>query len=764
MKKWTREFDSPTPINPKLLGDKGANLAEMTRLGLPVPPGFTLTTKSWRVFNQKGKLPETIWQETLSQLKNLERKTGKKFADPENALIVSVRSGAQYSMPGMMDTILNIGLNQETKKGLVKQINEACAQDSYHRLKSGFKRIIGKKLPEDLYLQLRMAIEAVFRSWNNPRATVYREFHQIPHKAGTAATVQSIVFGNADENSGVGVFFTRSPQNGEKRITGEFVRDAQGEVVDGRGQPTEIPQELVGKLTKIGKKLEQRFRSPQDIEFTVQSGEIWLLQSRTLKGTSLARVKIAVDMVKEGLISQREAYRRVTSADIDFLLNPGFDQKAKKRAQPSLLAKGKPASAGTIVGPVAFTSKEAKKLIDQGKAAILVCSHLDPNNIEVFRHFKGLVATEGGTASHMALILQAMGKVGIVGVEPPLPVKKGEILSLDGHTGEIFRGTLPLAKSPRLSAEIKDFINLRREALGKSPWSTALYPTEKPYPKETFLKKIKNLKPELDKWPSDKAQTVILLNALLPQKEIIPAVVLRPDDTPGIRQALRKVAKQKGRQNIPRSCHRPEKLTGAPYVIIPTSEEIESFLQDPNYLGHPEKYGGLVKWKKDPTLVGIIIPAEPKGKISPDLASEHFCFTVSCLASWPPKIVVDLNLGTPLLRLFEQVESSQLIQITASLNPESPFYLGEIKFNFGKKYRHNRYARKVAHLVAYKVFSQWWQPPFSLPHVLSALDETWGLSVLEGQGRMKNKKELAWCLVYGAKGREEKEKVKETGR
>lgn len=760
--KWTREFNSPPPILPELLGNKGANLAEMKRLGLPVPDGFTLTTEAWRQFSQNEQIPPKIWQETLEQLKILEEKTGKRFADAENPLIVSVRSGAFYSMPGMMETISNIGLTKETKKGLTKQVGKVCAEDSHQRLKKVFKRITGEEPPVDPYTQLKTGIEAVFSSWNNPKAQIYRKYNGIPEAAGTAVTIQEMVFGNIDDGkSGTGVFFSRDPITGEKKPAGEFVFAGQGEdIVQEKRQTREIPPKLVEKLAEFGRALEAHFRTPQDIEFTVEKGKLFLLQSRTLQGAPLAKTRMAIGFYNEGLISRNESYQKVRPSDIQMILRPSFEPRALAEARKkSLIGKGKPASIGAAVGKVVFTPAEARELGKKDEKVILVCPQLDPNDIETFFNLAALVTTEGGTASHMALVSQALGKVAVASVEFKRKPKKGESLSVNG-TGEVFTGRIPFAEKPELGEDVKNFVKEWKNVWGESAWASALYPTEKEYSRQAFLEKIEEITPELKKWRSDKAQTIILLTALLPRDEIIPAVVLPPDDIEGIHQALKEVVLQEGRQNIPRTCHHPEKLTGAPYVIIPTAKEIESFLKDPSFSGYPQKYGGLIKWKEDPTLVGIIVPVEPEGKIDPDLTHEHFVFTVSCLPSWPPRIVVDLNLETPLLRSFEQVKASRLIQIIASLNYDSPYYLGEIEVVFGKDYQNDPYAQQVAQIVKEKVFEQWWRPPFSLPHVLSVLDETYELSVLEGQGRMRDKKELAWCLVYGAKGREEKEKAK----
>jgi len=749
-----RQFDAPGPINPALLGNKGASLAEMTRLGLPIPPGFTLTTSVWPEFHQRGKLPEKIWREVLKQLAILERKTEKKFGDPNRPLIVSVRSGARHSMPGMMDTVLNIGLTLGIMSGLTTQIGQAATQDSLRRLNAAFEKITGETPAQNPFQQLRISIEAVFYSWNNPQAVIYRKYNGIPQNAGTAVNIQEMIFGNInDGQSGTGVFFTRNPVTGENKPAGEFVPAGQGEdVVLAKKQARRIPKKILLQLTKYGKKLEKYFHDPQDIEFTLEKGEIKILQSRTLKGTPLAQIQIAIDLVQEGLISQKKAYQRVKPTDKQTILRPGFEKKALEKARrKSLIGQGKPASIGAAVGTAVFTPRNVGE-----KPVILVCSQIDPNDIATLHQVEALLTTQGGTASHMALILQALGKAAVVCVKWQKKPKKNEIISVNGITGEVFRGRVILEKKPNLSQKMKEFIKKWQKVWGKSVWASSLYPVEKKYSRQAFLEKIEVIGPEINKWSSRKTQTTILLNHVIPEKNIIQSKVFKPDNLTGMRKALKTIAVQKGFQAIPRSCYYPEQLI-TPWAAIPNQAAIEDFLTNLNF---PGKYGGLPKWQKISGLSSIIIPAEPEGKLDPKLALEHFAFTITCLPSRPPKVIIDLQLEEPHLRGFEKIPSKKLIQIIVNLNYSSPYYLGQIKVDFGKKWQGNPYAEKVVQIVKKKVFGEWWRPPFSLPHLMSALDEIYGLSVLEVQGRMKQKKELAWGpLVYGAKGREEKEKV-----
>ncbi len=754
--KWTREFNSQTPVDPELLGNKGANLAELFKLGLPIPFGFTLTTEAWRAFNQQKQLPNIVWKEILNQLKLLENQTGKKFGDPDNPLIVSVRSGSRYSMPGMMETLLNIGLTKESKPGLAKQFGESCADDSSQRLQQTFNQITGDEPPPDPYQQLDLAIEAVFSSWDNARAKVYRRYNGIPEEAGTAVTIQEMVFGNInDGQSGTGVFFTRDPRSGEKNPTGEFVSAGQGEdVVQEKRKTIEIPQELITQLEESGKKSEAHFQAPQDIEFTVEKGQLFLLQSRNLQGTPIAKIRIAIDFCQEGLITRHESYQRIRPGDVQAILKPQFEPKALEEARKrSLIGKGKPASIGAAVGKVVFTPEEVREFGKKGEAVVLVCSQLDPNDVETFFNLQALVTTLGGTASHMALVSQAVGKVAVASCKFERAPQKGEFISINGN-GEVFSGRIPFAEKPKLSQDVEKFLEEWKKVWGESSWSSALYPTKEEYSRQTFLKRIEEIT-HFEEWPR-KAQTEILLNDLIPPGEKIRSVVLKPDDIEGIRRASEEAFKQKYHEPIPRSCHDPEKLTGAPWAAIKKPEDIEGFLTNPDF---PGKYGGFPHWIEDPSLTAIIVPTEPEGKMDPEQASDHYVFTISCLSSQPPRVIIDLIVGVAHLRTFEAIPPEKLIQIIAKINYDSPFYLGEIETFYGKDYQDDPYAQGIAQLVKETIFGRWWKPPFSLPHVMSVLDETYGLSVLEGQGRGK---ERPWGpLVYGAKGREEKEKVEE---
>lgn len=463
-----------------LLGGKGANLAEMANLGLPVPPGFTITTEACRMFYEKGeKIPEEVMEEVEENLEKLERLVGKRLGDPENPLLVSVRSGAKFSMPGMMDTVLNLGLNDESLKGLIKLTgNERFAYDSYRRFimmfsdivlsgenpglerenfekifdevkeergakfdtdldaegmkevvkrfKEYFKKTTGKEFPSDPKEQLSLAIKAVFKSWNNKRAIDYRNFHKIPHDLGTAVNVQTMVFGNMGDDSGTGVAFTRDVATGEKKIYGEYLVNAQGEdVVAGIRTPMKISElkernkEIYDQFVEVCELLENHYKDVMDIEFTVEKGKLYMLQCRVGKRTAQAAVKIAVDMVNEGKIDKEEALLRIEPSHINQLLLPRFSEEEKEKAKKEgrLLARGLNASPGAASGIAVFDADKAEELGTAGRRVILVRPETNPDDVHGMLVSKGILTARGGATSHAAVVARGLGLPCVAGCE-----------------------------------------------------------------------------------------------------------------------------------------------------------------------------------------------------------------------------------------------------------------------------------------------------------------------------------------------------------
>jgi pyruvate,orthophosphate dikinase len=528
-----------------LLGGKGAGAAEMTNAGMPVPPGFTITTEACRAYlANRGKFPTGLWEQATAALKTLERKTGKHFGDPHNPLLVSVRSGAKFSMPGMMDTVLNLGLNEETTKGLagltkderfaldarrrfiqmfgktvmgidgekfehalseakkragVKTDPELKAADLRKlvtRFQAIYKDATGHEFPSDPVVQLRAAIEAVFKSWNTDRAKTYRRMERIPDDLGTAVNVQMMVFGNMGPTSGTGVAFTRNPITGKKELYGDYLANAQGEDVVAGVRDTEKISALKRRLPRVyaefegyARKLEKHYKDVQDLEFTVERGKLWMLQTRSAKRTGEAAVRIAVDMVTEGLINRKEAVARVEPRQLEQLLFPRVDPSAKVHA----LTRGVPASPGAATGQAVFDADTAQEWGKQGKAVILVRVETNPNDVHGMVEAKGILTQTGGTASHAALVARGMGRPCIVGASKVLvnlstrsfsvdgtTVKEGDEITIDGLTGDVYLGRVPtidpkpLSKHPQANAILSWADGIRRLEV----WANADYPRD----------------------------------------------------------------------------------------------------------------------------------------------------------------------------------------------------------------------------------------------------------------------------------------------
>ncbi|MDI3318064.1 MAG: pyruvate, phosphate dikinase [Bacillota bacterium] len=505
-----------------LLGGKGASLAEMTHVGLPVPPGFTLTTEVCRLYNANGKvLPEGIPEAIESEMRVLEEKTGRRFGDAENPLLVSVRSGAPISMPGMMDTILNLGLHDGNVEGFARATGDRrFALDCYRRLIQMFGNVVmgvahdafeqvleraraeqgassdaelsaeslervvaeykavvereaGEPFPQDPHQQLLRAVRAVFDSWENERAKVYRRVNKIPDTLGTAVNVQAMVFGNTGDDSGTGVMFTRDPSTGEKVLYGEYLPNAQGEdVVAGIRTPLPIVRlereapAVYAELQRIADLLERHYKDMQDLEFTVEHGRVYMLQARAGKRSAAAAVRIAVDMVKEGLIDRETALLRVDAQQLIQLLHPSVDPSYSG----GILAEGLAAAPGAATGEVVFSADEAERLGKQGRKVVLVRTETTPDDIHGIVEAQGVLTSHGGMTSHAAVVARGMGKPAVVGCEAleihaqegffrvrGQEVHAGEVITVDGTSGRVFLGAVPLS-TPGLSAEVQELL------------------------------------------------------------------------------------------------------------------------------------------------------------------------------------------------------------------------------------------------------------------------------------------------------------------
>ena len=512
MVKYVYDFSEGDKSMKDLLGGKGANLAEMTKLGLPVPPGFTITTEACRAYLKESAVPESLATEVTRALRGVEDQMGRHLGDPADPLLVSVRSGAKFSMPGMMETVLNIGLNDESVLGLAAVSgNERFAWDSYRRLIQMFGKTVldidgdlfsdalddlkaergvkgdteltaedlkglvdtfkgivkeqtGEDFPQDPRTQMDMGIEAVFRSWNTERARIYRRRERIPHDLGTAVNICTMVFGNMGENSGTGVCFTRDPSSGHSGVYGDYLENAQGEDVVAGIRNTlalsdleRINKPVYDELRAIMRKLETHYRDMCDIEFTIERGKLWMLQTRVGKRTAAAAFRIATQLLGEKLITRDEALGRVTGDQLTQLMFPQFDAKAEKE----LIARGMAASPGAAVGKIAFDNAQAIEAAEKGIKTVLVRRETNPDDLPGMVAAEGVLTARGGKTSHAAVVARGMGKTCVCGAESlvideaagtvtigDLVLTADDTIAIDGQTGEIFRGEVPVTDSP----------------------------------------------------------------------------------------------------------------------------------------------------------------------------------------------------------------------------------------------------------------------------------------------------------------------------
>ena len=559
-KKWVYRFDELDEVEAYvggsrddvkgLLGGKGANLAEMDRIGVPVPPGFTITTEACNKYLSLGeKLPEGLWSQVSEALKSIEKSSGKKFGDPHNPLLLSCRSGAKFSMPGMMDTVLNIGLNDETFNGMVATTgDERFVYDLYRRLIQMFGSVVmhipddkfeavltktrksaGVKteaelsaehwmavteefknifrfhthhqFPTEPYAQLQMATEAVFMSWNGKRAIAYRNAAGIPHDLGTAVNIVTMVYGNLGDDSATGVALTRSGTTGEKRIEGDYLTNAQGEDVvagirltkDIAELKTEMPK-VHGEFEKVAVLLEKHYREMQDVEFTIEKGKLWMLQTRDGKRTSQSAVRIAVDMAEEELITREEAVMRITPEQIDFFLHPQFDSEALKVAKVDgkLLAKGLNVSPGAAVGVVALDADLAERWgKKEGKSVIMVRPETKPDDVHGMLAAQGILTSRGGRTSHAALVARQFGKPAVVGVSEleidftrrhlkvgDFTIREGEYISVDGTAGEVYLGEMPTKEPDMKDTSLLKILSWADDFRTLGVWANSDYPVD----------------------------------------------------------------------------------------------------------------------------------------------------------------------------------------------------------------------------------------------------------------------------------------------
>lgn len=798
--RYSRSLDDEREPDRDLLGTKAANLAELMRLGLPVPPGFTLTTEAWQAFDQGESLPNDVWQETQEQLALLEEKTGSRFGDPENPLVVSVRSSPPHSQPGLLSTVLNIGLTEKTLPGLAKREGEWCAWDSLRRGIASFAiSVLGQDrrafdsimsqarqtygvhtnqdlpvealrevveqyktlvdLPQNPYVQLNLSIKAVFRSWNNPSAIAYRRAKRIPLEEGTAVIVENMAFGNKDnDRSGSGVCLTCNPQTGTSSPVVAYSARSQGTDVVGPDSLHDLipvnglPPEIAALVRKMIRKVRAHYGpSPYGIEFAVVDGKLRILQLREahLFSPEAALVNLR-ELAQNGNLPEDEITQRVLEVlNMMPYLRRRLDPHAVKRARREGrdLGRGIPVSSGIASGRAVASLEEAEALSSQDVQVVLVCKVLtEADVLGLPSNVAGNITELGCAGSHTAQLLRAarggLGVPTISGVERGR-VNSGEVITFDAATGMIFRGVIPVIKGKPLSPELTAFLRPVIEIRQGNPWLGLA--ASCPAAMESHWRTLTPLAEAAltlaqEKYQSPKAQAIAVLNAMIPGEIRLHYQVFRRDAIEEIRAALHDVLKR-GYEASVRTCHNPTKIARAPWQLISSPDQVEPFLNDPGFDG---EYGGFRQWQQDPRFTEAVVGQLPPGKLDLAHAQEHCVFTLSCVGE---QLVLQLLPFTAQLRALERVPPGDIITMTAFVDPRSPTGLGKFDTRLGINVEGNLEARRFTELVRQTVFG-WWES-IALPHRLAALQRVAGLVTLEGQTGPD------WCSIYGIKGPEE---------
>lgn len=801
------EFDSAIAENKDTLGGKGLGLVELTKLGLPVPLGIIATTGAWCEFHAAGNnVPDNIWSEITTQLHRLEDKTGKSLDNPGNPLIVSVRSGAPISMPGTMHTILNIGLNDRTVEALAREIGEQSAWEAYFDLVSAFaehvyqtdtrrlkvirrknlaaftvtqvnelplsrikqmvrqtKELVrdgGSEIPEDPYLQIKEAVNAVFRSWENPAAQQYRQRFRISDTLGTAAIIQQMVWGNKLEpGAGAGVYLTRDPKALRGSVI-DFAPQAQGPKVVGEGsrqsQPSleQLPSEVKSRLGEIGLTLEKHFKRPQEIEFTYDGTKLWLLQTREVPLSNVAWFRFLLESILDESMSMTEAQRLIPTAQLQSLLSPGLDPREVERARTNgrLITTGFPVSLGTVSAPVVNSVEMARKSDDQ---VVLVTNVAMEDLTQLPENVVGIVAENGSIGSHIARVATRVGAKGIpivFGADTETIVLGSEI-TINGNTGDVFKGKIPLltnGNSALLTETERSRAQNWLDARCRNPWRFA--GDEEGIGALTLFAQ-EALTHARQEFSSPKAHAVLVINKLIPAEIRMDYTIVKPDvfALPG-EDTINKILAS-GSHTTVRTCYTPDRQGRAPWVLLTKPEEVHQFLTNPNY---PLKYGGLQRWLKDPELTELLIGKIPLDKLSSDpaIARQHCAWTLTCTDAGD--ILLQVRPFSPQLRGHEQTTDDDLISYTARYSSKDPSGLEMIQTKTGSHLKNNQEARKLADLVYQTVFQKWWKPDqHQLPQRMAVAAEvfpktTFPTPVLEGQARV-NPEGDNWCLVYGMK-------------
>jgi phosphohistidine swiveling domain-containing protein len=779
------------PLLGERVGQKAKNLAILRGLGLPVPPAFVITADEHARWQRNGeRLPEDL----VAEIREAAARLADKSGGPR---LVSVRSGATVSMPGAMSTIVNVGVSSRLLDAWLER-PERFHADSYARFLRGLLRGLGRDdlaaraeqppessepreallalrelakeglVPDDPLEQILAAIHAVFLSWDSPGARAFRRAHFIGDDLGTAVLVQKMVFGNKDRASGTGLVSTRDPTTGERGLAGRYLLEAQGEAMVGAEGParaseiSELARDIpaaFAALTNAAEQIEAHFAWPQDLEITIESGELWLLQARSVPLTARALLRVVVDNVEKGLLTPKQAVARLApiASNLESEKRFTFDTETGGR----LLGQGLTASPGIVIGPLFVEARE-----DVPANAILIQSAFDPvHQLGLMKKVAGLLSLRGGTTSHAATLARLMRKPYVTGLRAEIDLerrqvrfgdvvlKEGEIVSVDAASGSVYAGELSTEIIER-PPELEHLRVWQRAHGSNSTWQAGCYlegeSTRPNYPE--IVRSIVSA----SRWRTAKALATELLRALLPAEVRIPQFVVSARDPETLRARMI-AGLEKGHWIGLRPCYSEKKLgKGTWQMGLRTPSEVDEYLRNPEFRGLL-KTGGYPSWIEDPTLEEIIVVWDPPGKGLPELASRQFALSISCL---PNAARVEIILGTAQVRTLESAEPERLVHLTMELDHAAPKARGPRSTRYGSAHVVDGvvdpFAANVARRVGATVFKDWWDAPFELPHVMCALDSEYGLHSLEFQGQVLDAEgAVEYMLLFDAKGAEE---------
>lgn len=755
--QFTISFDEKNPHIPfdhNVLGNKGFKLIEMTRIGLPVPKGFIITTDAWHQYaDHQNQIPAPIWQEITDQGKTLEMTTGLRFGDSERPLFVSVRSGASVSMPGIMDTILNVGITNQTINPLINEIGEQAAQETYSKLQDIITRS-GNIFSDNPMEQIRTAVVAVFRSWDNPTAIAYRAQHAIPHDLGTAVIIQRMVWGNSQkEGAGSGVMLTRDPHVFSERPIVEFAPHTQGLVVVGEEnnyqQQTfeELPPTLQQEISEIADFLEHHYMRPQDIEFTHDGNRLWLLQTRNAPVSPLSWFRFLENSVNKNQMTREQVERLISTNQLYALLIPDLDPDAKARAKT--IAQGITVSLGNATGRVVTSSEELQQLLSE--PVVLVAKLSQKDLIQLPKNVVGVAAENGSIGSHIARIAAHIGFTRnmpiIFSVHSLQTMYPGELVTVDGATGEIFAGNIARLKngSFTITQSERGIIEALLTKRLENPWEYVIS-GENIEILETIAKNAYDqAQVEFD---SPKTQEIAVLRTLIDPEISIEYTPVKPQDIQTIQTLLTDILEE-GNDATVRTCHYPLRLGSSPWVLLTKVEDIPRFFQDASY---SPKYGGYPRWVTDSDFTEAIVGRIPKDKLNPDptIQREHCAWTLTCTDTG---VVLQISPFSSQLRGHEEAIGDMIITVETSYDANEK-NLRPYTITLGDNLEGNEEASAFAHLVAETIFNRWWYT-YQLPQRLAAIGRIfpqpdYSVPVLEGQARIRPDG-TSWCKIYGIK-------------